>query len=670
MLQYAGRLVCVAAICLLQTAATSAADKPNVILFLVDDMGWMDSTPYGSQYYETPNMQRFAGTAMRFTDAYSCPLCSPTRASLLSGQYSARHGVTSASGHQPPQAEDDSLMPDKGAPNRAFLYRESRNYLRPSQYTLAECLRDAGWRTGHFGKWHLGLTEQYWPEKQGFDVAFHCHPDPGPPSYFSPYGVTRDGLPGGRNRVGTITDGPPGEYIVDRVTDEAIKFITANKDRPFYVNLWQYGVHGPWGHKEAYTRAFADKRDPRGKQGNPIMASMLKSIDESLGRILDALDQLQLGDKTIVVFMSDNGGNTHSNTPDDRKTAAKAVGPKNAQLADWKKWAGDRPPTDNSPLRDGKGRMYEGGVRVPLMVRWPGVVKGGSTSRDIVGAIDIYPTLLDMLGLSKPAQQTIDGVSIVPALRQSGRVPREAFFTYFPHLIPGISVRQGDWKLIRRFEPNPEYPNLRELFNLRDDLGETTNLAAKLPEKVGELDALIDRFLADTGAPAPKPNPDYRGQAAAAKAADGVKTATATTDPLAGWKARQCEATAREGVLSITATGKRGGAFLGHALGREIGPAVIKFRMRSATGGAGRIEWTGSAKPDDAAKAQAGGAAKSAPFEITGGDWRDVSVEIPEKGSLGVVRLHLPPSDQPIEIDWIELRRSQAATAKPLRWDF
>lgn len=665
--QIARIAVIFAALCLLPAAFASGTEKLNVILFLVDDMGWMDCTPYGSEYYETPNIQRFAATAMRFTDAYALPLCSPTRASLLSGQYSARHGVTSASGHQPPQAEDDSLIPDTAAPNRAFIYRESRNYLRPNQYTLAECLRDAGWKTGHFGKWHLGLTEQYWPEKQGFDVAFHCHPDPGPPSYFSPYGVARDGTPGGRHRVGTITDGPKGEYIVDRVTDEAIRFINENKERPFFANVWQYGVHGPWGHKEEYTRALAGKRDPRGKQGNPIMASMLKSVDESLGRILDTLEKLQLTDRTIVIFMSDNGGNTHSNTPEDRKTAAKQAGPKNAQLADWRKWAGDRPPTNNSPLRDGKGRMYEGGVRVPLMVRWPGVVKEGTASREVVAAIDVYPTLLDMLGLPKPAQQTIDGVSIVPALKQSGRVPRDAYFTYFPHLVPGISVRQGDWKLIRRFEPNPEYPALRELFNLRDDLGETTNLAEKMPEKVKALDALIDRFLTETGAPAPKPNPAYRGPAAGAKPAGGDARSVADADPLEGWKARQCIATVKDGMLSIVATGKRGSVFLGHAMGRELGPAVLKFRVRSPSGGAGKVEWVATAKSDAAAKTAA--PAKSTPFEIPAGDWREIEVEISEKGPLGVVRLYLPAGEKPLDIDWIELAKRQAG-AKSTRWEF
>ncbi|MEQ1853676.1 MAG: sulfatase-like hydrolase/transferase, partial [Chthoniobacteraceae bacterium] len=350
---------------LLPLASLDAADrtpgKPNIIVFLVDDMGWMDCGAYGSKYYETPNMDRFAARAMRFTDAYAQPLCSPTRASLLTGKYSARHGITSATGHQPPQPAGHKFLTETAPPNQPMLVPESKNHLEPSEFTLAEALHDAGWRTAHIGKWHLGLTQPHWPEQQGFDVAFHCHPDPGPPgNYFSPYGVVADGKPGGKNKVGTITDGPPGEYIVDRLADEAVKFITENKDRPFFLNLWNYGVHGPWGHKPEYTQAFLSKKDPRGAQGNPIMASMLKSVDECFGRVLETLDRLGLAENTIVIFNSDNGGNTHSNVPDNAKTA-KAEKNKSEQLADWRKWAGDQPPTMNTPLRDGKGTLYEGG---------------------------------------------------------------------------------------------------------------------------------------------------------------------------------------------------------------------------------------------------------------------------------------------------------------------
>jgi arylsulfatase A-like enzyme len=478
-----------------------AADKPNVMLFLVDDMGWMDSTAYGSQYYDTPNMERFAKRAMRFTDAYATPLCSPTRASILSGKYSARHGITTASGHLPPHPQDFTFLPDSAPPGQRMLMPVSKNYLEPAEYTLAEALHDAGYRTAHIGKWHLGLTEPHWPEQQGFDVAIHGKPDPGPQSYFSPY----------RYRASqTFKDGPEGEYLTDRFTEEACKFIEANRDKPFLLNLWHAGVHGPWGHKEVLTKAYANRKDPRGQQGNPIMASMLKSIDESLGRVLDKLDELKLTDNTIVIFYSDNGGNVHSNTPDDEKRT-QARGPVAAErLKDWRKWAGDQPPTNNHPLRDGKGTLYEGGIRVPLMIAWPGVAKPGTTSDAVVAGVDIYPTILDAVNVKPNPEQKMDGISIVPALKHSGPLNREAVFNYFPHggAKAGVTVRAGDWKLIRWFDPGPKAEQ-HELYNLRDDLGESNNLASREPEKMKELDAKIDRFLKDTGALIPKPNPKY-----------------------------------------------------------------------------------------------------------------------------------------------------------------
>ena len=508
-----------AVLCGLTTAETgNPPRRPNVILFLVDDMGWMDSTPYGSKYYDTPNMQRLAEQGMRFTQAYSQPLCSPTRASLLTGQYSSRHGVTTAGGHTPPQ---ENHLPDTAPPGRALLMPESKTYLDPAQYTLAEALRDAGYRTGHFGKWHLGLTEPHWPERQGFDVAFHCEPSAGPPNaYFSPYGVVPPGTEkpkgkGGKHVVGTITDGPPGEYITDRLTDEALQFLESSAGRPFFLNLWHYGVHGPWGHKESLTAEMAKRTDPTGRQNNPVMASMLKSVDESLGRILDKLDELKIADHTIILFTSDNGGNTHSMTEEDSK--AKRRSTDDPTTASYRKWAGFKPPTNNAPLRDGKGSLYEGGTRVPLIVRWPDQVQAGSTSDAIVGCIDVYPTVLALANIPVKPEQKMDGVSYAPVLLGQGELRRDAYFTWFPHLVPGVSVRQGDWKLIRRFEERADrYEGTRELFNLTDDLGETKNLAAAMPEKVKELDALLDAFVRDTGALYPKPNPDYQPRPAAA----------------------------------------------------------------------------------------------------------------------------------------------------------
>lgn len=612
--------------------------RPNVILFLVDDMGWVDCGVYGSKYYETPNMDKFATRAMRFTDAYAQPLCSPTRASLLTGQYSARHGITSATGHLPPKPAGFKYLPDTAPPGRAMLEPESKNFLELSEYTLAEALRDAGYHTAHIGKWHLGLTEPYRPSHQGFDVTFECAPDPGPPSYFSPYGVLPTGEPRGKTHVGNVTDGPPGEYIVDRLGDEAIKFIDANKDHPFFLNLWNYGVHGPWGHREEYTKYFAAKKDPRGFQGNPIMASMLKSVDECFGRVLAELDRLGLTDNTIIIFNSDNGGNAHSNTEEDGKAAKRKAN--DPFLLDWRKWAGNQPPTINAPLRDGKGSLYEGGTRVPLMWSWAGHIQPGTTSGEIVGHIDLYPTLLDLLGIPQPKQQKIDGISYARVLKSEGKLDRVAFFNYFPHLrsignAGGVTVRVGGWKLFRWFGAPAGDPARYELYNLHDDLSETKNLAAAQPARVKELDVLIDGFLKDTGATYPRPNPAYTPSAAPG----GSKK---VADPLQGWVPKFSKATVTNGVLRVEADGKT--PFLGCSQVKATGPFTVKLRIRSTAGGAGKIHWR-TDKQETLPPEQV------VNFEVkAGGGWQEVAVELPVQGTLALFRLFLPADQSPVEI--------------------
>ncbi|MEZ6124587.1 MAG: sulfatase [Planctomycetaceae bacterium] len=623
-------------------SSAPAADRPNIVFFLVDDMGWMDSTPYGSQYYETPNMQRLAEQSMRFTDAYALPLCSPTRASILSGQYSSRHRVTSASGHQPAAPPDASPYPDKAPRDKQFLYANSQNYLDPDLPSLAKVLKQAGYTTGHFGKWHLGLSQQHWPDKHGFDVAFHAQPSPGPPNYFSPYGVHPDGKPSGRNHVGTITDGPDGEYITDRLTDEALKFVDANKDRPFFLNFWHYGVHGPWGHKEAYTAEFSKKTDPRGQQRNPIMASMLKSVDESLGRLIDRLEQHSLADNTLFIFYSDNGGNVHSRTFDDQKIVNVKEGhPQFAAIQDWRKWAGGEPPTNNAPLREGKGRIYEGGQRVPLMIRWPGRVPAGSTSDAVVGPIDMYPTILEAAGIQQPENHIVDGESLLPVLKQTGSLKREAYFTWFPHLIPAVSVRHGDWKLIRRFEPHRDYPDVLELYNLKEDIGETKNLADQRPELVQQLNALIDQFEKQTNALAPKPNPAY---AAAATAH--------SEDPTEGLVARSCQLVKVDGAIRVVGNGRL--PFLGTARVRLNGPLKLTLVARSESGGTAGIHWKTTGQDDFPETGQ------SVNYQLPAGNsWQEVTVDLPIKGNPQIIRLYLPAEKSPVELRSIRFRNDR-----------
>lgn len=627
---------CLASLLFIVGTINTFGRPANVILFLVDDMGWMDSTAYGSEYYETPNMDRLAKQSMRFTDAYAVPLCSPTRATILSGQYSARHGVTSASGHKPPQPVGASLMPEKGSPNRKFIYPESKNYLDPKLTTIAEVLQQAGYRTGHFGKWHLGATPDFWPDKHGFETTWFCTPDPGPPSYFSPYGVKREGDPAGPTKIGNITDGPQGEYITDRLTDEALKFIEQHKNEPFYLNLCQYAVHGPWGHKEEYTQEFADKAKGKNKQRNPIMASMLRSVDDSLGRILNRLDELGLTKKTLFIFYSDNGGNTHSNVPGSRQMKVSPKHPKYAFVQDWKKWAGPLPPTNNDPLREGKGRIYEGGQRVPLMVRWPGRIKPATTTDAVVTAVDIYPTILDALGIPKPKEHILDGLSMLPVLEQRARLERKAVFTWFPHLIPAVSVRSGDYKLIRRWEAHPQYPELLELYNLKDDIGETKNLASQMPAKVEQLEALIDGFIKNTGALTPKANPAYQPIAG-----------TQNADPARGLVPKFSRISIVKGALRVEADGRS--PFLGTGQAKFSGPINARVRVRSTAGGPGKFIWKTAAQENFPASGQA------VPFTVPAGNaWTDIQVTLPVNGKVSIIRTYLPAAASPVEVQFLE----------------
>ncbi|WP_208300365.1 sulfatase [Prosthecobacter fusiformis] len=630
----------------------NAAQKPNIVLFLVDDMGWMDSGVYGSKYYETPNIDRFAERGMRFTRAYANPLCSPTRASVLTGKYATRHGILTASGHQPPQAAGHNFLPDEAPANRPMISPESKNYLDPSEITLAEALKGVGYRTAHIGKWHLGLQEQHRPEKQGFDVAFHCAPDPGPPgNYFSPYGVITEGQPTAKNKVGTITDSPDGEYIVDRQALEAVKFIAASKGQPFFLNLWSYGVHGPWGHKPEYTAEFAKKTDPRGVQGNPIMASMLRSVDECFGRIIDELDKQGLTENTIIIFYSDNGGNVHSNIASTAKTA-KAEKVKSEAMADWRKWAGDRGPTDNSPLREGKSSLYEGGTRVPMIWSWGKRIKPGSVNDgSLVGHIDIYPTVLDLAGIAKPELQKMDGISLAPVLTGQGSLARTAFFNYFPYRPNegGVTVCQGDFKLVRWFDVGVP----RELYNLKSDIGEKINLAEKMPDKVKQLDALIDVYLKDTEALVPKPNPAYNAP---------VNRRGVSADPMRGLVPKLCKATLVNGALHIEADGRH--PFLGNASVKSPGPTVLKMRARSTAGGEVRLHWrTGD---QETFTEDVNVATSALPG---GGEWQDISIEMPIASSLAGFRLYLPAGKSPVEIESITILSKKTGQLAKV-WNF
>jgi arylsulfatase A-like enzyme len=447
--------------------------RPNIVFVLADDLGWRDLGCYGSTFYETPHLDQLAAKGMRFTDAYAaCSVCSPTRASILSGKYPARLHLT------------DWLPGRVDRPDQKLKRPAILDHLPLEEVTLAEALREGGYRTGFIGKWHLG-GPAFFPEKQGFDLNVAGCQRGSPPSYFSPY------------RIPTLADGPKGEYLTDRLTDEALKFIEGAKAKPFLLYLSHYAVHNPQQAKAELVAKYHAKaarlpsptgpeflpeckQQARQIQNQPVYAAMVESVDESVGRVMQKLAELGLQGNTIVVFTSDNGG---------LSTAEGA-------------------PTSNLPLRGGKGWHYEGGVREPLIVRWPGVTQPGSTCRAPMISTDYYPTFLEMAGLPLRPRQHVDGVSLVPLLKGRAAAERPLFWHY-PHYSnqgggPGGAVRVGNFKLIEWYEDRRA-----ELFDLSDDVGERHDLAATMPERTAALRRQLHDWRQSVGAAMPTPNPDY-----------------------------------------------------------------------------------------------------------------------------------------------------------------
>lgn len=641
--------------CLSAKANDEPARPPNVILFLVDDMGWTDGGVFGSDYYETPNIDAFAKQAMRFTNAYAHPLCSPSRASILTGQEESRHGILSAHGHLKPEPWGEQVYQPATSQNE-YLLTKSRTYLNPDATTLAEAFLGAGYRTAHMGKWHLGLTQEHWPDQHGFEVTFHSAPDPGPPgsTYFSPHGVHPDGKPSAAHRVGNIVDGPEGEHIDDRLGTEAIRFITEHQDEPFYLNLWMYDCHGPWEAKRDLIQKFAQKETQPDGHTNPVYAAMLKTMDDNFGRVMTALDELAIADNTIVVFFSDNGGNTHSMGASEQKR--KLANPKSKTYGYTKiysDYAGVQYPTKNLGLRGGKGKLYEGGQRVPLMVRWHQHIPAGSVSETIVNNIDLYPTLLELTGQAEPDNHVIDGKSFARVLTEGEEGTGRTSVSYFPYHGGGISVRDGDWKLIRRYARKPDqYEGLVELFNLKHDLAETKNLAAEMPEKVTELSKLIDAHFRHTGGLPPKPNPDFQR---------GTTSPKNSRSPTHGLVPKQCRIESIDDGIRVIAQGKN--PFLGTAQVKLNGPITLHLQARGIDGksGTGRVQWRTQEQTEFPATGQ------TVDFEVLDSTtWQDITVQVPVEGRSQLLRLHVPATDG-LDIRSI---RWKAQDGKRVQWDF
>ncbi|MGB0767211.1 MAG: sulfatase [Phycisphaeraceae bacterium] len=464
----------------LARAADAEAKRPNIVFVLADDLGWMDTTVNGSRYYETPAMERLAGQGMRFTQAYAAsPLCSPTRASILTGQYPQRLKLTSAVGHLPPSEQEGKLKPAAAPWSRAGGVHPVRQ-LELKHVTLAEALKDADYDTIFLGKWHLGKQKRFFPDRQGFDINLGGRGDPGPPGGY--FNTSKNHL---------LPKAPKGTHYDDLLTDLAVDYLAKPKRKsdPFFMCLWYFDVHAPFQGKPELIEKYKAKSDPRGKQDCPTMGAMIETLDTGLGRVLDALKAHGLAEDTIVVFTSDNGGNMYS-------AVDQTV------------------PTYNFPLRGGKATMWEGGVRVPTLISWPGKIKADSVSDEMISSIDFYPTLLAMAGVEPKAGIPIDGIDLSPLLTgKTQTLERDTLYWHFPHenrvranYGASSAIRQGDWKLYRYYHGKAPNEHLHRLYNLKDDLGERNDLVEAKPQMVARLGALLDEHLKATDAMVPLPN--------------------------------------------------------------------------------------------------------------------------------------------------------------------
>ena len=442
-----------------------AGGRPNVVLFVIDDLGWRDLACMGSDFHETPRIDALASAGMTFTDAYAnAPNCAPSRACLISGLYGPRHGVYTVGTSERGRARLRRLVPSPNTTELAARF-----------VTIAEALEPAGYATAIMGKWHLGPD----PTRQGFDVNVGGSRAGSPPGgYFAPY------------KNPAMEDGPDGEYLTDRLAEEAVRFINDREGEPFFLYLPHYAVHTPLQAPEEVAASYREK-PPGALHDHPTYAAMIDRMDAAVGRVLDALDRRGLSGRTAVIFTSDNGGYA--------------------------------PATSMEPLRGSKGMLYEGGVRVPLIVRWPGVVEPGSTSEEPVIGLDLFPTILEIAGVPTPDGAEPDGRSLVPLLnRDADSLDREALYWHFPAYLqgnrdadgpwrttPAGAIRMGDWKLLEFFEDGRI-----ELYNLADDLGESDDLASERTEIAEDLHRRLRTWRASTGAPVPaEPNPEFDPEA-------------------------------------------------------------------------------------------------------------------------------------------------------------
>jgi arylsulfatase A-like enzyme len=481
---------------LLLSANTTSGEayKPNIVLILADDLGRMDTTPYGSTFHETPHIQRLADSGMRFLNAHSTsPVCSPARASIMTGLYAERLGMTQPACHIPLESLKATL-PARDRPWFKAISPKSTTRLDTNLVTFAGILQKNGYRTGHIGKWHLG-PEPYSPLQHGFDTDFPHTAAHGPiGSYFGP-----------KKYSDTFTL-KAGEHLDDKMAEQAVAFIQAHKNHPFFLNYWSFAVHAPpFARPELIGkyRKRAAKLPADAKQRNPLRAAMIETFDDHVGMILDSIESEGLADNTIVILCSDNGAEVSSPYSEE---AYWGNGTREEIL--------DIPLTSAYPLRGEKGSIYDGGTAVPCMVRWPGKVKPGSVSDAFFSGADFFPTFLEMAGSPMPSGLEIDGISQVPALLDK-EAPRKVLYGFWPNyikrlnVIPAAWIRQGDYKLIRYFADGVNQSDRNELYHVGKDPGEATDLAHQLPERVEALSKKLTQHFRDTRAVIPVANPAY-----------------------------------------------------------------------------------------------------------------------------------------------------------------
>lgn len=436
----------------------AAADRPNIVLIMADDLGWKDLHCYGNARLDTPHLDRLARQGMRFTDGYAAaPVCTPTRAAVMTGQSPARLAITN---HAPGNGPNFRL------PGSSLQAAEWSTFLPLEKTTIAEHLRAAGYATGFVGKWHLShrrgrdergkLEPRLRPEHQGFDVNVGGCSYGGPPSYFAPY------------KNPAMVDGPDGEYLPDRHARDCIDFVRKHREEPFFLCWWNYSVHYPFQAPDELIQKYEQRKGPG--VSNPTYAAMIEGMDRAIGQLLSAIDETGLAERTLVVFTSDNGA-----------------------------WG-----TEIRPLRGGKGHLWEGGIRVPWIVRWPGRVQPGTVSDTPIISTDLFPTFLDVAGISREADGTVDGISLVPLLTGAGELDRDALYFHYPNYAfhkrnrLGSAVREGRYKLIRRYDDDSH-----ELYDLVSDIGEETNLADSQPQIATRLRTRLDQWLKDSHAKLP-----------------------------------------------------------------------------------------------------------------------------------------------------------------------